>query len=291
MGFNKNIFSFFKFLLKFIFKIFKKIFILIFIIFDSIKLNLGIKKTIKKIVNRFYNNLYLFIFKKIYPPLYSKINYIFAKEVISYYGADYKWNDESSHRISKKTGNLGFGLIFYSFIKVIRPKRVLVIGSMYGFIPFMGALALKENKIGQLDFVDPGYDINDPINFKNHNMGQGVWKKVNIKEYFSFLGVENKINHYLMTSEEFAKKYPSRKYDIIWLDGDHSLKGTMLDFKYFWPKINNNGFLFIHDIMLNEEFEGTKFETAKAWKKFIKKINYKFYIESSSGLGVLQKSK
>ncbi len=248
---------------------------------------------INNIIGSSKNRISLNILSAIIPKLYYIVSHIFTSLVIDYYGADYKWGDESSHRVSRKTGNLGFGLLFYAFARVMRVRRILVIGSMYGFIPFMGAEALKEdNLISTVDFIDPGYDIKNTQDRLRHNMGQGIWKKTNAKNYFSFLGVERKINHFLMTSEDFANKYPANKYDLIWIDGDHSFKGGMKDFTLFWPKLKRNGFIFFHDIAIDKIYENgiIKVQTAKVWKELTKKINYKFVLSGSSGLGILQKN-
>jgi hypothetical protein len=40
----------------------------------------------------------------------------------------------------------------------MRPKRVLCVGSRYGYIPAICAYACKENNYGVVDFVDAGFD-------------------------------------------------------------------------------------------------------------------------------------
>ena len=58
-------------------------------------------------------------------------------------------------------GCLGFGSLHYALIRNLRPRRVLVIGSRYGFVPAIAGLALRANGGGTVDFVDANYDDGD----------------------------------------------------------------------------------------------------------------------------------
>jgi len=262
-------------------------------IYTNIHLNLGIKKFIKKQLN----TAELFYDQKIIHPIYKKIEkYIFNK-IIKHYGADYMWNDEKSQNIHKKTNNYGYGLFHYSMIRNQKPKKVLCVGSMYGFIPYMMTKACEDNSFGKVDFVDAGYSLKNKNDKKTHYFGQGFWKKETIKKHFSYFLNQKYINTYIMTTKKFVKEYPMKKYDYICLDGDHSYKGAKNDLKMFWPKLNNEGFLSFHDIHLQENFlkkearnMNLEFGYKKIWKELIKTKNFKFELSNHySGLGFLQK--
>jgi len=167
-----------------------------------------------------------------------------------------------------------------------RPKRILCIGSMYGFIPYMMAKACNENKKGHVDFVDAGFDIKNDKG--NNYYGQGFWNKTTTKEHFKYLNVNNYINTFIMTSAKFAKKN-KEKYDYIYLDGDHSYKGALKNLKLYWPKLSKEGFICFHDIHFDRILRGMLFEHGKMWRN-LSLMPYKFELSNHySGLGFIQK--
>lgn len=258
--------------------------------YDSIQLNLGIKRFIEKCLPKpRYRWLYAFDTKIIYP-VYKFLDEYFINRIIYHYGASYRWKDEKSQNLDKSRFNLGYGDIHYAIIRNQKPKHVLCIGSMYGFIPFMMAKACMENGKGHVDFVDAGYDIRDDKDKKRHYYGQGFWKKNNPSNHFNYLLTTKCITTHVMTSRQFASKY-KRKYDYIYLDGDHSYKGVWHDIKLYWPRLRVGGYLCLHDIHFKRVEEGLPFEHWKAWKKLIKKAPNKMEISNNySGLGFIQKT-
>lgn len=276
-------------------------------IYKSIEINLGIKKklnkafniekTIKKIDEQILRPFYIFLEKLfvvnidniILYPIYDNLRKYFFKRIVRYYGADYHWNDQKSQNLDKETSNFGYGQIHYSLIRSQRPKNILCVGSMYGFIPYMMAKACGENNFGHVDFVDASYDINDTKDKNDHFYGQGFWKKNNPKKHFSYLGSGNFISTYVMTTEDFAKRYPNRKYNYIYLDGDHSYKGALINLKLFWSKLNQDGYLCFHDIHFDRIVKNVSFEHGKVWES-LSEMPYKIEISNHySGIGFIQK--
>lgn len=262
-------------------------------IYDRVKLNLGIKTFF---IQSKYDVKYL-LNKKIIMPLHKRLeNYLF-KETIKHYGADYKWGDQKSQNLDKNTTNYGYGLFHHAIVRNQRPKRILCIGSMYGYIPYMLAKACEENGYGVVDFVDAGYSLKNDNDQKTHYFGQGFWNKNTIKKHFSYLLDTAYLETYIMTSEEFSKKYHKRKYDYIYLDGDHSYKGASLDIKLFWSRLNKEGFMCFHDIHLKKEFfkkeaqnVDLEFGYRVIWEELMGKHDFKFELSNHySGLGFLQK--
>jgi hypothetical protein len=276
--------------------------------YSKTKLNFGIKKNTQKIIEYlknidflrkifdFFTPKFTMIDEKIetfvYLNLFRKLELFFSKRIINYYGADYRWHDEKSQNLNTKQGNFGYASIYYSILRNIKYENILCIGSMYGFIPYMLAAACRDNKQGVVHFVDPGYDIKKD---KNHNYGQGFWKKVDVKKHFSYLGVNKYIKHYLMTSHEFSEKYPNLCFDFIYLDGDHSFQGAKSDFNDFWPKLKFDGFMCFHDIYKVEErpiHKGMKFEYWKIINKIKKRKDTQmihFPHPIPTGIAIVQK--
>lgn len=206
----------------------------------------------------------------------------FINKFINHFARDDNW-----HEIDKKTGNLGYGWVHYGLIRNLRPKRVLVVGSRYGFIPAICALACKDNKKGIVDFVDAGYDFRNPKH-KTHWGGVGFWKDIDPKQHFGKFGLDNYISLYVMTSKEFTKKYPKRKWDYINLDGDHSYGGVKFDFEAFWPGLKSNGFMSLHDIH-SKSHGDLKYGVYRCWRELKKLYPSTIEFGGRFGLGLIQK--
>ena len=203
-----------------------------------------------------------------------------GKVIVDYY--DGHWGQQ----VVRETGNLGFGFIHYAITAALKPERVLCIGSQKGFIPVICALSCKDNGSGHVDFVDAGYEKGHPKAWS----GMGFWKKVNPRKHFAFLGVGNWISTYVMSTEDFSKNYPKRKYDYIYIDGDHSHGGVRKDFKLLWPRLKKGGLMSFHDIVAKGYFRGRyKFGVWKLWRQ-LENSYPSIHFGAHPGLGIIQKN-
>ncbi|CAM3821192.1 class I SAM-dependent methyltransferase [Mucilaginibacter galii] len=162
--------------------------------------------------------------------------------------------------------NLGFGYIFYSFTRTLRPQNIIVIGSKAGFSPVMFGLGMKDNEgtgvgkircyetnnikdtVGKLYFIDPSYDIES--NDDNHWFGIGYWTNPEqVKALWTEFGLEDVVSHFKMTSKEFVEDAacPS-EIELIYIDGDHSYDGMMEDINQYYPKLKKDGMVILHDV-------------------------------------------
>jgi len=205
------------------------------------------------------------------------------EKLINYFAKKDNW-----HKMDVNTGNLGYGWIHYGLIRVIRAKNVLCIGSRYGYIPAVCAMACKDNQFGQVDFVDAGFDMDDFEGPGDHWGGVGFWKKCNAKKYFEKFGLEKNIDLKVMKSVEYEKLNKGKKYGYIHIDGDHSYEGVKSDFEMFWPKLEKGGFLAIHDIGSPDK-DGNVYGTRQFWKEVSKKYKVAIEFIEDPGLGILQK--
>jgi hypothetical protein len=196
--------------------------------------------------------------------------------------------DDNWHEIDLKTKNLGYGLIHYSLIRVNQPKRILCIGSKYGFIPAICALACKHNQYGKVDFVDAGFDQSDLLNKEQHWGGVGFWKTKKGKNQFNKFSLKKFITQHLTTSLEFSTKNKANKWDYIYIDGDHSYEGAKLDYQLFWPRLTKNGIMSFHDICV-KEIDGVKYGVHRLWKELDQNHSQKFEFPGKYGLGMVQK--
>lgn len=247
----------------------------------SFQLHWGIKKSIKLL----YEIFLIVIENILIYPLSRKLQKYLISRIIFHYGADYRWNDEGSHNINKKQGGLGFGLIHYSIVRSQRPSRILCIGSMYGFIPFMLTRACQDNDYGHVDFVDAGYGIKS----KNPRINKSFWKKADFNKHFSFLSDPSRITFHKITSEEYLKTSTKKKWDYIYIDGDHSYKGVKKDFELYFPHLIKKGYMIIHDINKKSSYE-KKYGVNRFWREIKEKNIYSLIdFDGECGLGILKK--
>ena len=159
------------------------------------------------------------------------------------------YNGDDGHNLNYTQYFLGFGLIHYAFIRNLKPESILCVGSRKGFIPATIALACKDNDKGHIDFVDAGYDQDQPT---KHWSGIGFWKKEDPDKHFAKIGVSDYITTYVMTTEKYAKKIPKKRYQYIYIDGDHSYEGIKLDYDLFWSRLDRGCFMSFHDVVARD---------------------------------------
>ena len=73
------------------------------------------------------------------------------------------------------------------------------------------------------------------------------------KRNISAQGVESRIRFHQNYSHELAKTWDS-PLRLLWIDGDHTYRGTKLDFDGFAPHLVDKAIVAIHDVL--HEFEG-----------------------------------
>jgi predicted O-methyltransferase YrrM len=230
---------------------------------------------------------------KIKNKIFKTLKYLFSKnEKFSLVKEDnikklmmHFFADEYGHESNIEKADLGYGWYHYGMIRLIKPKRILCVGSRQGYIPSILAQSCKDNGFGQVDFVDAGYGLDE----NNHWTGIGFWKTDEGKNVFRNFGLGNHISVFVKTTEAFAKKYSSNKYDYIYIDADHSYKGASRDYDLFWPMLRSGGLMAFHDIGVKENKPEGEYGVWRLWKK-IKRGKQTFEVPfSGSGLGSVQK--
>lgn len=204
-----------------------------------------------------------------------------AQRFIQHYSFAADW-----HNIDFDTGNLGYGWIHYAMIRILKPNRVLCIGSRSGYIPAICALACKDNQSGIVDFVDAGFDESNQ-NEPNHWGGAGLWKNIDPKKYFKHFELSSYVNLHVITTQKFGVIKSSWKY--IYIDGDHSYKGAKHDYNKFWPRLESGGMMAFHDIYVKRM--GTLiFGVYKLWNEIKKAYPHQTTeYPGEFGLGILTK--
>jgi hypothetical protein len=192
------------------------------------------------------------------------------------------------HNLNIIKGNLGYGWIHYGIIRICEFSDILIIGSKFGFVPAICALACKHNARGNVSFVDANYDMNSDTKSTAWG-GVGFWGKINISKHFNKFYLEDYIKTSILTTEQYVSQNKNKFWNYIYLDGDHSYLGAKNDFNLLWPRLKKNGYMSLHDINISTQ-DGTKYGVKKLWNE-LKKTNTYNMIEFTGkyGLGLIQK--
>jgi predicted O-methyltransferase YrrM len=133
--------------------------------------------------------------------------------------------------------DLGLGLIYYALTRVLKPRKVVVVGSLRGFSVVCIALALEDNDLGKIDFIDAA-------------KVDGFWKdKQNVQRHFAKFGVLNRVAVNVMTTAAYlAKKQHSEpSVDLLFIDGDHTKEGVRFDHESLGRLVMPGGYIAFHD--------------------------------------------
>lgn len=142
------------------------------------------------------------------------------------------------HAQRKEDLNLGLAWIYYSLGRLIRPKRVVVIGSWRGFVPAVMAKALQDNvEGGDVWFIDP-------------SLADDFWvDPARVSAHFVSLGVKN-VRHFRYTTQEFllTKDYAGlEEIGLLMVDGYHSAEQARFDYLAFLEKLDKQAIVLFHD--------------------------------------------
>lgn len=197
------------------------------------------------------------------------------------------------HNERRHNLNLGFGFIYYGVTRALMPKHVLVIGSGYGFSVVCLGLALKDNNVGFVSFVDPSYSLLKDGPWKTVG-GRGTWNDPNeVKSRFRRFGIEQIVTHYRERSDEFFSCYEKRglpPVDLAFIDGSHTFKDVKFDFMQFLKHSRKNSYAFLHDTNIYFR-ELVKNSGVMKWLKVLKTREKAFEIINfpySSGVALVR---
>jgi len=193
--------------------------------------------------------------------------------------------------------NLGFGFAYYAFARILRPKLVVVFGSMIGFSPVCFALGVKDNaNDGRVVLVDAGYS--DQADGKAKGFGGiGFWKESSkYNALFKEFDVEDIIDVKLMKTSEFAECYKKDvmpPIDLLMIDADHSFEGFKFDLETFSRFVRDDGLILCHDTMVEYGRWGYPCGIKKYFEDVIEKCGEYEYVTLNfgNGLGIIKRSR
>lgn len=149
-------------------------------------------------------------------------------------------------------GNLGFGWIYYSLVRNIRPAFVVAIGSRRGFMPFCAARAVQDNGAGKVIFIDPSYSgYGDPA-----WSGAGLWSDpLEVRACIESYGLSGWIHHLRMTSEQafplVREIIAAAQPLVVIIDGAHTHKNSLQDFELY-SSLASEGVVVFHDAVSSD---------------------------------------
>lgn len=134
--------------------------------------------------------------------------------------------------------NLGLGWIYYGLARLMRPRQVVVIGSLRGFAPLVLGRGLSENlEAGEVWFIDP-------------SLVDDFWKdQRRVREHFAAFGLTN-VRHFLMTTQEFATSAAFGELppvEMLLVDGYHTAEQARFDHEAFAAKLAPQAIVLFHD--------------------------------------------
>lgn len=154
---------------------------------------------------------------------------------------------------------------FYQHAQIIEPKTIIEIGVRTG-----GNLKLLSTLLPQ-DGLLIGMDHKQPVL---------LWDILDAP-CKTQLVLGN--SHSASTKEKLIETLEGRVADILFIDGDHSTEGMLMDFKDYSPLVRTGGIIAVHDIFyLNE--------VAEAWEQLPGNDWYESPRNRSSlGIGFIKK--
>lgn len=164
----------------------------------------------------------------------------------------------------------------YDYLKYIRPKKIVELGTHYGCSFFAMCQSLKDNDLNSELFAVDTWKGDPQAGF----YGNDVWELVNKTrdKYFS------RQNTHLMRMlfAEAADQFEDETFDLIHIDGLHTYEAVSEDFKTWLPKLKQNGVIMFHDVDSK-----LKYGTNTFWEEIKGKYRYYFEFKHSWGLGIL----
>ena|GEM_PF-6341551 len=135
------------------------------------------------------------------------------------------------------------GEFLYSFVKMIKPARILETGTHHGISSLYMAQALKENKKGHLTTLE--------IFDENIERSRRLWKEAGVSDVVTCV-------------KEDSLKYGSKgPWDVLFLDSEPHLRFD--EVVRYYPHLSAGGFIFIHDLHPNLSLSGVVIDGMEHW--------------------------
>ncbi len=136
------------------------------------------------------------------------------------------------------------GEFLYALVRLVKPDRVLELGTGYGISAIYMALALKQNGRGRLTTVECQPDA--------LSVSQDLFKKLDLAQQLEIISVH---------VEDYEPG--DAMFDVIFIDTEPHLRFNEL--LRFWKNLKEGGFVLIHDLHSNMGQSGETVNDMKDW--------------------------
>ena len=162
-----------------------------------------------------------------------------VKKIVDYFSKDNDWNNDSFLQVYEEILNLTY------WVKGFEPENILEIGSR-GTTFFILSKFSKGKKVA--------VDIS--------NLEERVYMAMYGEDWKFFAG-DSQTEEMRDNVKEFCNKF-----DLIFIDGDHSYQGVKRDFELYKELLSDRGVILFHDIDPNHIFPGEMGagDVAKFWE-------------------------
>ncbi len=173
----------------------------------------------------------------------------------------------------------GHKYFIYDFIRNLKPKTVVELGTHKGTSFFSMCQAAKDGKLKTKLYAVDTWKGDEHAGFYGEDILSEV-KKIK-KTYYE------KQNIFLIQSlfDEAVSKFKNNSIDLLHIDGLHTYDAVKHDFDNWFNKVRKNGIIIFHDT--NEKMDD--FGVYKLWDKLKKKYKTLEFFHSH-GLGILFKN-
>lgn len=194
-----------------------------------------------------------------------RVNYQFFEYHKSFQDFNYPW-----------AGHIYFA---YDYLKNVRPRRIVELGTFMGTSLFSFAQASKDTQ----DYLPEIFAIDTWLGDENTGFyGEDVYQSVVkiIKDYYR----EESIRLVRDTFDNALSLIEDESVDLLHIDGLHTYESVRHDFETWLPKMSEDGTIFFHDIQI------AHYGVWKLWaelkKEFASKAKF-FEFYHSCGLGIM----
>lgn len=156
-----------------------------------------------------------------------------------------------THRAGSGSTNMVDGMIIYHLVHHLRPCLVLEIGTHLGSSTVHMAAALRDVMGNGAD--SPHRCITVDIRDVNDEVAR-PWSKYGAKysprQMVEMIGCQEIVDFVIADSTEFLRS-PRNRYDLVFLDGNHSAKVVYKEISLALRVLNPDGIILLHDVHQN----------------------------------------
>ena len=192
--------------------------------------------------------------RKFFSYCYKNFNDLIDSKYLKNLLLDRYYSNENKKELREVNSNISLneGIELYKIIKKYKPKNLVEIGFAVGISTLFMLCALEKDT--ELISVDPYQKIQ--------------WDKFGLINVDNILKEQNlpKTTHKFI--EDYSKNFfknTNKLFDLVFIDGDHSYQGTMIDLFGAKKLLKKNGLMIIDDVLHND--------VKNALNNFLKKNN------------------